>query len=297
MSPTPATDEMPTGTLAQYAADMRTAQYSPVTIRDRIELLVRLARHIHPTALLDATEDELRGFQSTYAHLSPNSANVYTRHVRALYTWAYKRRLILRNTAEDLDVPRVPRGMPHPTSFDDLRTIFACTTGQLRMAYVLAAFEGMRRGEICRLHVRDVELEGVPTLLVNGKGGHQRRIPLLAPVLAELQQHAVRRGWVLNIDGKPYPVEKLSIDSHTHLRGLGLRTTLHSMRGTFATNAGRLTKDPMLIRDLLGHQSVATTQIYMETDMNNAHARLASFSQLAGETLESSRPALRVVGG
>lgn len=278
-------------TLRQYVTDMRTAQYSPVTIKDRTELLTRLARHIDPTFILDATEDQLRDFQSTFAHLAPNSANVYSRHIRALYVWAYKRRLIVRNTAEDLIIPRVPRMQPHPTTFDDLRTIFACATGALRMAYVLAAFAGLRRGEICRLRASDLDLNVErPTGLINGKGGHQRRVPILEPVLDELRLHAPARGWVVNDHGRPYPVAKMSTDSYEFLRRLGMETTLHSMRATFATNAARLTRSPLLIRDLLGHQSVATTELYMATSMDDAHSQLAGFAAEASDLLRNKQP-------
>jgi integrase len=72
---------------------------------------------------------------------------------------------------------------------------------------------------------------------------------------------------VIRHNGKPYNPERLSVDSHNFLAGIGVETTLHSMRHSFATDVGRATKDPMFVRDILGHDSVATTQIYMDTDL------------------------------
>lgn len=283
-------------TLHQYRTEMQIAKYSPVTIDDRLSLLRRLAEHIGKP-LLDATEDDLRDFQAQFAHLAPTSVNIYSRHMKAFYAWAARRRLIDRSPAEDLIIPKVPKGRPHPTTADELRIIFACTRGVLRLVYVLAAFAGLRRGEICRLQRRDLDLsQSLATALVHGKGGKERIVPLLAPVVAELFDFGLpRTGWVVLKDGRPYSPAKLSVDSHTHLHRLGLATTLHSMRGTFATNAARATRDPLFVRDLLGHASVATTEIYMASDMDGAHERLAAVSALAesylGPVVRALRPA------
>lgn len=275
--------------IGQYVTELRIANYSPITITDRVEVLARLQSCLDKP-LLEASGEDLRTHQARFVHLSPASVDIYTRHIRAFYDWAAKRRLIDDNPAEGMLRTRVPHGRPHPTRMEDLRVILACTRGDLRMAYVLASFAGLRRGEICRLHRRDVDLVHDATALIHGKGGKERIVPLLSPVVAELEEHGMSRGWIVMRDGKPYDPERLSIDSSRHLHGLGMATTLHSMRGTFATVAGRATRDPMFVRDLLGHESVATTEIYVETNMAEAHRRLAGVTEQA-ELLLGTRTA------
>jgi site-specific recombinase XerD len=46
------------------------------------------------------------------------------------------------------------------------------------------------------------------------------------------------------------------------------------MRAAFATQAAMLTHDPLFVRDLLGHASVKTTEIYMQSSLAGAHDRL-----------------------
>jgi len=58
------------------------------------------------------------------------------------------------------------------------------------------------------------------------------------------------------------------------LHGLGVETTLHSMRHFFGTEAVRLSHDILLVRDILGHASVDTTQIYTKS-LGDAHVQLA----------------------
>lgn len=277
--------------MRQYVTEMKIAKLSPVTIADRIEVLERLRRYLdgqHGVGLLDAAPEQLRGFQATFAHLAPASVNIYTRHVRAFYQWATDRGRVAANPAASLVVPRIPRTRPHPTRLEDLRIVLRCTPrGALRLVYVLAAFAGLRRGEICRLQRPDLDLDStLATALIHGKGGHERTVPLLRPVVDELYGYGLpRAGYVVLRGGRPYDPEMLSVDSHRHLASLGVETTLHSMRATFATCVARATRDPLFARDLLGHQSVATTEVYMESSTADAHLRLAPLTTLAAELL------------
>lgn len=274
--------------VCEFVTQMRIAKRSEVTIAKRLELLRRLGKFLGDTPILDASTEQLFAFQATYAHLAPASVNVYTRHVRALYSWAHARGMIDRDPSAQLVVPHVRKGQPHPTRPEDLRVILTCTTGPLRTAYVLAAFAGLRCGEITRIEGQDVDLDGpAPSALVHAKGGKERTVPLLAPVVHELRG-LPRRGWMLTLpSGRPYTPNRLSVESHKQLHELGLETTLHSMRGFFATEAARITRDPLLVRDLLGHESVATTEIYMQTSLTDAHGRLA---QLAADAAGMLRP-------
>lgn len=262
---------------------MRTVKLSNATIRTRIELLARLQTFLGDVKLADATAQDLRGFQETFGHLAPASVHVYTRHLRAFYLWARRNGYIEIDPAVDLELPRLRKTRPHPTTFDDLKLIFACAQGRLRTAYLLATFAGLRCGEICAMHSDDLYLETPPTALIHGKGGKERIMPLLPSVVSEI---GYRRGWVIQTaDGRQVRPDLLSADSTRFLHQLGTPTTLHSMRAAFATNAARLTHDPLLVRDLLGHESVKTTEIYMESSLIGAHERLIGFGELADSVL------------
>lgn len=287
-----------TAVLAEYVRDMRTAKFSEETIASRLRLLRCFATWLDDAPLLAVVEDDLRSYQATFGHLAASSVDVYSRHLRALYKWASDRHLIADNPAADLPAPRLPRGRPHPSSIEQLRIIFACTPiGALRVTYTLATFCGLRRGEICRMQVPDLYLDAeLPTALIHGKGGHERIVPLLQPVIDELRANGLpRAGWLIRRNGKPYPPNQLSLDSLQHLRRLGVETTIHSMRHNFATSAARATRDLALVRELLGHQSLATTQIYVDPGLNDAHERLEAVAGMAAGLLGRDGARLRVV--
>lgn len=271
--------------LIMYVTAMRTIKRSPNTIEKRLEVLNRLAVFLDEQPLLEATTAQLYEFQSRMNHLAAASIDIYTRHLKAFYGWANDQGLIPSDPAAKLGLPTVRRGLPHPTPAADLKLILHCAPTNLRLAYVLAAFAGLRCGEVTRLRYVDCDMDQQPaTALIHGKGGKQRRVPLLDPVVREL--NTGRRGFVvLTKSDVPFSPHALSCQSSKFLTELGMTTTLHSMRHFYATTAGRITRDPLLIRDLLGHSSVATTEIYMESDLAGIHHRLTDFADVMNSVL------------
>lgn len=268
-----------------FITHMRIQKLSDATIQKRIELLHRLGEFLD-CPLPDATTEKLMAFQATYSHLAPASMHIYTRHITAYYRWAKATKLLDEDPAADLELPRLRKTQPHPTKPNDIRTIFSCARGRLRTAYMLAAFAGLRSGEICRLRSNDINYEDC-SALIHGKGGKERTVPLLKPVMDEV---GYRRGWIVTRDdGTPVEPVWLSGESTRFMKNIGVQSTLHSMRAAFATNAVRMTHDPLLVRDLLGHESVATTEIYMETNLDGVHDRLQGMVGMAEDLLRPRR--------
>jgi integrase len=273
--------------LASFELHMMTAKFSPVTIDDRLQLIGRLSRWL-PCDLIEATPSDLERYQQRFANLSRATVDIYTRHIRAFYRWAVRAGLVDSDPCSRLVTVRMRRGVPHPIKHAELRLLLACARGSLRTSYVLAAFAGLRRGEVCKLAGEDLEMDAPqPIALIHGKGDRERVVPLLPPVVDELRALGFpRRGRVITLlDGRPYPPEALSVASNKFMQSLGIDSTLHSLRHYFASEVVKLTKDILLVRDLLGHSSVATTQIYMASSIDGAQDRLASFAGAAAELL------------
>jgi integrase len=129
---------------------------------------------------------------------------------------------------------------------------------------VLAAFAVLRCGEIGRLSGEDLTLSAAqPVALIHGKGGCERVVPLLPPVVAELRATVRGRGpVVLTPDGKPFTPDWLTNASSRFMKAVSVQSTLHSVRHYFASTIAQMTKDVLLVKDLLGNSSLQTTQIY-----------------------------------
>lgn len=282
--------------LREYTREMKIANLAERTIHDRLAVLRRLAEHLGDPGLLNATSAQLRGYQARFELLAPASANIYTRHIQAFYRWCVRRELLDVDPSAALIVPRVRPGRPRPTRDDDVRLLFLATHGILRIAYLLAAFTGLRCGEICQLQRHDLLVDDAAGALAHvfGKGSKWRTVPVIPAVVAELREYGLPRAGhiLLGNDGRPVQSHRLSNLSTAHMQGLGIESTLHGLRHYFLTHAARLTHDPLFVRDLAGHASVATTEIYMENTMALAHQRLAGMNDLAAANLRGADRAL-----
>lgn len=134
-------------------------------------------------------------------------------------------------------------------------------TDRERLMLLLASFGGLRRSEIAAVHADDMN-EGF--LFVVGKGGRQRFVPIHPLLLSYLERLAARGGWAFpgRFSGHCHPDY---IGKHLS-RLLGPGWTGHSLRHHFATAAYNTTRDLRAVQELLGHASVATTQIYVGVD-------------------------------
>lgn len=163
-------------------------------------------------------------------------------------------------------IPRVrpAEPLPRPTPDQELASALRAADARTALILRLAAEAGLRRGEIAQVHADDLgrDLLG-PTLLVHGKGGRRREVPLSEGLAAVIRLRA-GGGWLFAgaIAGhlSARRVGELAVEVLPH------PWTLHSLRHRFASRAHEATHDLIAVSRLLGHASVATTQRYVATD-------------------------------
>ena len=183
--------------MAAFERHMQTAHYSPITVRDRLEFVARLAAFL-PHGLLAAAPADLERFQQSFSHLSRASVDVYSRHVLALYRWLLDTDRLATDPTRRMVKVKPRKGLPHPITERDLQVVLACAPAALRLAYMLAAFAGLRAGEITRLRSENLSLTGAqPTAFIQGKGGRERIVLMLSPVVHELQTLDLPGRWVI----------------------------------------------------------------------------------------------------
>jgi site-specific recombinase XerD len=150
---------------------------------------------------------------------------------------------------------------------------------------------GLRREELALLTLADIDLtRGM--LSVIGKGRKERVVPLGDTTLQELrdylvlrEEYAVAKGSVstlllLNRHGGPLSVRSVNRLVRKYALGQGVTLTPHTLRHSFATHLLENGADLRLIKELLGHSSLSTTQKYthvtaetMKSVYRKAHPR------------------------
>jgi len=151
--------------------------------------------------------------------------------------------------------------------------VVAAAPRRIRLWLDLAAWCGLRACEIARLRCENIHLGPDPYLHVAAdatKGIRERIIPLCDYVVAEIiAARLPPRGWAFTRrDCRAGPVNAglVSKIANRHLLRCGVSATLHQLRHRFGTQAYRASHDILAVKELMGHQSTATTTLYTLAD-------------------------------
>lgn len=241
------------GATAEYVTAMRAAGRSPGTIRLHRYYLFGLAE-VHRSPWTVSTR-ALLAFLSV-EHWAPETRKSARGVVRGFYRWAHGAGYLDEDPALSLPTVRVPAALPRPTPEHLVRQLVR-DDGRLGFMGMLAAYGGLRRGEIARVHGRDLLGD---VLTVQGKGGKVRAVPILDERLyAHLE--AVGDAWAFpnGLGGHLSPGHVGRLLS----RALPDGWTGHTLRHRMATTAYAGTRDLLAVGAVLGHSRPETTQRYV----------------------------------
>ncbi|MFC7657990.1 tyrosine-type recombinase/integrase [Pseudonocardia benzenivorans] len=192
----------------------------------------------------------------------------YSAQLKQFVLWAAERGLLDESLVKALPRIKVPQGMPRPIGEDDLKLALMTAAQPVRAWLVLGAYCGLRAGEIANLRREHLLDDHRPPVLmvVDGKGGKTRGVPMSETVLAELGPFLTARRGRLWLAGSSNPSAAVTKRVRTHLVSLGLPFSCHSLRHRFATQVYQRSRDLRMTQDLLGHATPATTQVYAQWD-------------------------------
>ena len=160
------------------------------TIGLRRSHLARLARTIN-TPPAKVTKDQLTGwFAGQTGWRSAETRRSYRNTIHDFYKWAYQVRRIRRPDILDA-LPTVPspKAAPRPAPEFIVHQSINGADPRVAMMLRLAAEDGLRRGEVAKVHTDDVgwSAAGLPQLQVHGKGGKVRIIPISEETAAAIR--------------------------------------------------------------------------------------------------------------
>ncbi|SDP93665.1 integrase/recombinase XerD [Actinopolyspora xinjiangensis] len=228
-----------------------------------------------------------RGGHDGGTALAPASAARTIVAVRGLHRFAFLEGLTAHDPAREVTPPALPRRLPKALPVDEvMRLLEKGTVEGMRGLRDRALLEllystGARISEVIALDADDLD-ERERTVLLNGKGGVQRRVPVGRPALAAVESYLVRARPALANRGRGDPAlflnsrgSRLSRQSawtvlKTAAERAGVSTSVspHVLRHSFATHLLEGGADVRVVQELLGHSSVATTQMYTMVTMN-----------------------------
>jgi site-specific recombinase XerD len=182
--------------------------------------------------------------------------------------WLVERRYLQRSPMIGISVPRRERRLPRVLDWGQVEQIVAGERKPRdRAILALLAYGGLRRGEVMAADVGDYSREA-PSLMVHGKGNKDRVVPLHPIAQAALDAYlATRRGLgpehALFVSWRGRITKQVLVLLCKRVsRRIGRRLHPHLFRHTFATELLNRRADLRVIQKLLGHESLATTEIY-----------------------------------
>jgi integrase/recombinase XerC len=244
----------------------------PASIKKRQDSLRSFAFWLEPRTLFEVTREDIETFLDARRGMDGRPLRGRTRYswlsdLHVFYTWAINEELTDRDPTLAIIRPKLRRNLPRPISDEDLGRALAEAPPVMRAMVSLAAYQGLRCQEIAGLTREDVLDTRDPAVIVvvKGKGGSQRVIPLHPEVLAALRCMPMPRSGPLlrTPKGVPHSPVSVSVAMRHYFAGLGIEATAHQLRHWFGTGIYSASKDIRLTQELLGHQSPTTTAIYV----------------------------------
>jgi integrase/recombinase XerC len=207
--------------------------------------------------------------------------------LRTFFGWQIREGLLRHNPADGISAPRSGRRLPKtldadqvcqlldtPAAADDLLGV----RDQALMELIYSS--GLRLSEVLSLDVDTIDFAD-QSLVVTGKGGKTRHLPVGAPAITAVRAWMKRRGEIRGADaskalflsqrGKRLSPRSVQdrLARAARLRGLDGRLHPHMLRHSFATHMLESSGDLRAVQELLGHANLSTTQVYTHLDFQH----------------------------
>jgi integrase/recombinase XerC len=239
-------------------------------------------------AIVDGTPDSIRLFLN---HLGTKdySAATMARKIatlRSFYKWTHRRGVTKTNPMTAIRTPRQAKRLPKAITVEQIEKLLATPSdkdvlGMRDRAMLETLYStGIRVSELVGLNLDELDEAG-EAMRVKGKGKKERMVPLGMHALAavkryiQLVQGDPRYSQWWKDESKPRPLfinkhgKRLSsrsvrrkLDKYLASAGLDPDISPHTLRHSFATHLLENGADLRSVQELLGHQSLSTTQIY-----------------------------------
>jgi integrase/recombinase XerC len=261
----------------QWLRDQRRRNLSAGTIEKRESATRRVTTHAGKP-MLELIRDDIEDWLDSRTKITPRTRYCEISHLAAFYRWAILEEYTEHDPTARIVRPKVRVGVPRPIASEDLRrAIEQAPEADLVAMLHLAAYAGMRCMEIAGLDVTDVCLtHEPPVIVVHGKGGKDRIVPLHPEILVALRRLPMPMRGPVFPNARPW---RVSHRLRHHLNDCGIAASGHQLRHWFATATYEASGgDLRMVQDLLGHSSPSTTAIYTRWSRVKAMTVVAQLS-------------------
>jgi len=204
--------------------------------------------------------------------------------IRSFFKFISREGIVKINPTVNLLTPKIDKKLPCFLYLQEINKLIETPPGNTilgirdRAILELLYGTGMRVGELVNLNVHDIDLYE-KTVRVFGKGSKERILPLGNPSIRAIQEYITSRNLfiknvsIIKIDLNAFLLNRFGgrlsarsirriIIKYMKIAGLNKKVSPHVLRHSFATHLLGGGADLRSVQELLGHESLSTTQIY-----------------------------------
>ena len=264
--------------------------YAATTIQSYLKAVGHFREYIN-APLDELGPDDIRSY---HAHLledrklAVNTVVVNVCALRFLYIKVLKR----RDMKEDLPYPKQRQRLPVILSPGEVAQLIGAASNLYHRTILMTLYStGVRRAELCRLKVSDIDSKRMMVRVVQGKGGIDREIPLSKKLLAALREYYrwmrpetyLFPGTVNHSRAdKPITTKVVwqAVREACTRAGIKKRVSPHSIRHCFATHLLESGADLRSIQMMLGHSDLEATTVYLHLSRRHLQATANPLDQI-----------------
>ena len=204
---------------------------------------------------------------------------------RGYYRWLILRGEVTQNPVEGVHAPKSPRALPKVLSPDEASRLLECSGDDVIELRDQAMFElfyssGLRLAELAALDVTCLEDIAAGEVRVLGKRNKPRLVPVGSKAREAVLSWAQRRSELAPVDqvalfvgqrgGRVHPrVIEQRLARRALAQGLPAHVHPHMLRHSFASHVLQSSGDLRAVQEMLGHASIASTQVYTHLDFQH----------------------------
>ncbi len=230
------------------------------------------------------------------AKISNRTINRKISSLKSYFNYLQKTKQIIQNPLQKHQSLKVPKNINIPFSEKEINEVILFFEDKIdfdsirnKLIIEMLYSTGMRRAELIGLKMRSVDLSQ-NIVKVLGKRNKERQIPLLKSVMETMRSYQIERNKI-NSEGDYYFITKKGkklystlvyriINEYFSMVSVKAKKSPHVIRHSFATHLLNEGADLNSVKELLGHSSLASTQVYTHSNLkeikrmyNNAHPR------------------------
>jgi integrase/recombinase XerD len=244
------------------------------------------------------TLTDLREFITWAAELGmiPSSQARILSGIKAFYKYMLMEDLIKNDPSELLESPKIRRKLPDTLSYEDINKLIAAIDlskpeGPRNKAILETLYgSGLRVSELTELKLSNLYLD-IEFIKVTGKGNKERLVPIGAEAIKAIKIYIenlrvhipIKKGEddivFLNRRGARLSRQMIFLMIQDLAQTIGLKKTIspHTFRHSFATHLVEGGADLRAVQEMLGHESITTTEIYTHLDREYLKSTISQF--------------------